>query len=237
MSIEDVFSGRSRWHVEQGDSVDVLARIPAQSFDAVVTDPPAGIGFMNLAFDHHKGGRAQWVAWLARILGLARVATRDGARALVWSLPRTSHWTGCAVEDAGWMIESEINHLFGVGFPKGKSQLKPAHEGWKLARNGVSVPLNIDDVRIQGTVQRGAGAVGFGVDRDDGYAVGTGREYQSSGRWPATVEFSHTPWCVCAGTRTAIRNVETGALPRGDGLGDARCAATVHAVAVSRHAC
>lgn len=209
--VRAVLDGTRRWAVVCDDSEHVLATFPAASFGALITDPPAGIGFMNLAFDHHKGGRVQWVAWLARILGLARVATRDGARALVWSLPRTSHWTGCAVEDAGWMIESEINHLFATGFPKGKSQLKPAHEGWKLARNGPSTPLNIDDVRIQGTVQRGAGAVGFGVDRDDGYAVGTGREYQSSGRWPATVEFSHTPWCVCAGTRTAIRNVETGA--------------------------
>ena len=209
--VRAVLDGTRRHAVVCDDSEHALATFPAAAFGALITDPPSGITFMGAEWDHHKGGRAQWVAWLARILGLARVATRDGARALVWSLPRTSHWTGCAVEDAGWMIESEINHLFGVGFPKGKSQLKPAHEGWKLARNGVSVPLNIDDVRIQGTVQRGAGAVGFGVDRDDGYAVGTGREYQSSGRWPATVELSHTPWCVCVGTRTAIRNVETGA--------------------------
>lgn len=199
--VRAVLDGTRRHAVVCDDSEHALATFPAAAFGALITDPPSGITFMGAEWDHHKGGRAQWVAWLARILGLARVATRDGARALVWSLPRTSHWTGCAVEDAGWMIESEINHLFGVGFPKGKSQLKPAHEGWKLARNGVSVPLNIDDVRIQGTVQRGAGAVGFGVDRDDGYAVGTGREYQSSGRWPATVELSHTPWCVCVGTR------------------------------------
>lgn len=199
--VRAVLDGTRRHAVVCDDSEHALATFPAAAFGALITDPPSGITFMGAEWDHHKGGRAQWVAWLARILGLARVATRDGARALVWSLPRTSHWTGCAVEDAGWTIETEVDHLFGQGWPKGKSQLKPAHEGWKLARNGVSVPLNIDDVRIQGTVQRGAGAVGFGVDRDDGYAVGTGREYQSHGRWPATVELSHTPWCVCVGTR------------------------------------
>ena len=101
----------------EGDDLAVLAALPAACVDAVVTDPPAGVSFMGAEWDHHKGGRAQWVAWLAEVLRHARAATRDGGRALVWSLPRTSHWTGCAVEDAGWSIETKGYHLFGCLTP------------------------------------------------------------------------------------------------------------------------
>ena len=40
MSINDVLSGAARWHVEQGDCLDVLRALPDASVDAVVTDPP-----------------------------------------------------------------------------------------------------------------------------------------------------------------------------------------------------
>jgi DNA methylase len=33
-------------------------------------------------------------------------------------LPRTSHWTATALEDAGWEIRDIVTHLFGSGFPK-----------------------------------------------------------------------------------------------------------------------
>lgn len=43
--IADVLSGRSRWCVVTGDCLDVLRSIPAGSVDAVVTDPPYGMGW------------------------------------------------------------------------------------------------------------------------------------------------------------------------------------------------
>jgi DNA modification methylase len=132
----DVLAGRARWCVVEGDCADVLRALPDGGVDALVSDPPSGIAFMGAEWDRDKGGRSQWVAWLAGILSDARRATRDGGRAIVWSLPRTSHWTGCAVEDAGWSIETTIAHLFGTGWPKGKAQTKPAQETWWLARTG-----------------------------------------------------------------------------------------------------
>ena len=138
MTPADVIEGRARWCVVEGDSAEVLRALPAASVHAVVTDPPAGIAFMGAEWDGAKGGRSQWVAWLASVLGLARVATVPGGRAIVWALPRTAHWTGCAVEDAGWAIESKLYHLFGTGWPKGRSQLKPSAEEWLLARTGPS---------------------------------------------------------------------------------------------------
>jgi site-specific DNA-methyltransferase (adenine-specific) len=36
----------------------------------------------------------------------------------VWSLPRTEHWTACAIEDAGFEIRDGVYHLFAQGWPK-----------------------------------------------------------------------------------------------------------------------
>ena len=101
-----------------GDCLDVLRELPDASVDAVVTDPPAGIGFMGRDWDHHKGGREQWIAWLAEVMGEALRVIKPGGHALVWAMPRTSHWTATALEDAGWEIRDCITHLFGSGFPK-----------------------------------------------------------------------------------------------------------------------
>lgn len=43
---------------------------------------------------------------------------KPGAHGLVWALPRTSHWTATALEDAGFEIRDCVYHLFGSGFPK-----------------------------------------------------------------------------------------------------------------------
>jgi site-specific DNA-methyltransferase (adenine-specific) len=43
---------------------------------------------------------------------------KPGAHGLVWAIPRTSHWTATALEDAGFEIRDAVTHLFGSGFPK-----------------------------------------------------------------------------------------------------------------------
>jgi site-specific DNA-methyltransferase (adenine-specific) len=105
--------------LHRGDALDVLRTLPDASVHAVVTDPPSGIAFMNMAWDDDRGGRAQWVAWLAEIMCEVYRVLKPGAHGLVWALPRTSHWTACALEDAGFEIREKVYHLFGNGFPKG----------------------------------------------------------------------------------------------------------------------
>lgn len=107
-----------RWTLHHGDCLDWLRTVESESVDSIVTDPPAGIAFMNKAWDHHKGGRAQWVAWLAEILRECLRVLKPGGHALVWSIPRTEHWTACAVEDAGFEIRDGVYHLFAQGWPK-----------------------------------------------------------------------------------------------------------------------
>jgi DNA modification methylase len=101
-----------------GDCLEVLKTLESDSVDALVTDPPAGIGFMGKDWDHHKGGRDQWVAWMREVMTEALRVLKPGAHGLVWAIPRTSHWTGTALEDAGFEVRDRIAHVFGSGFPK-----------------------------------------------------------------------------------------------------------------------
>jgi DNA modification methylase len=214
--------------IHHGDALDVLRGMPDASVDAVVTDPPAGIGFMGKKWDtvgamverpadtsvawdrvggnHHpendhdrartrRSERGKFVAYLSAILAECYRVTKPGGRLLCWSIPRTMHWTGCAVEDAGWVIENTIAHMFGSGFPKAKSQLKPGREDWWLARKpGPKVlPLNIDACRIAGPKDvpasvgtRNLGALGVGWGLNPGTDAQDGRN-PDVGRWPANV--------------------------------------------------
>ena len=143
--------------LHQGDAREVLKSIPSCSVDSSVTDPPAGIAFMGKDWDKDKGGRMNWTRWLTSVFEEVHRVLKPGGYCLVWALPRTSHWTAWAVEDAGFEIRDVVTHHFGTGFPKslnvGKAidkttpatdaakqwegfgtALKPASEHWILAR-------------------------------------------------------------------------------------------------------
>lgn len=101
-----------------GDCLEVMRDLPDDCVDSIVCDPPAGIAFMGKAWDSDKGGRLQWVAWMESVAAECLRVMKPGGHALVWALPRTSHWTGWAWESAGWEPRDKIVHLFGSGFPK-----------------------------------------------------------------------------------------------------------------------
>lgn len=197
--------------IHEGDCLEALRELADCSIDALLTDPPAGIAFMGTAWDGARGGRDQWIAWLADVMREALRILKPGAHGLVWALPRTSHWTATALEDAGFEIRDRVTHLFGQGFPKGgqvkghpgfSPTLKPAAEDWWLVRkpfrgsvtkcmneHGVGA-LNIDACRIEAS---------DGVDRarpfrtpNKIYGGGAGCSIGASahnelGRWPAHV--------------------------------------------------
>jgi len=104
--------------VIEGDCLDVMKMFDNDMFDSIVTDPPAGISFMGKKWDHDKGGRNQWIAWMTTVATECLRVIKPGGHALVWSIPRTSHWTATAWENAGWECRDKIVHIFGSGFPK-----------------------------------------------------------------------------------------------------------------------
>lgn len=120
-----------------GDCKEVLKTLPENSVDAIVTDPPAGISFMGKEWDDDKGGREGWVKWLSEVMSEAKRVLKPGGHALVWALPRTSHWTGTALENAGFEVRDCVYHLFGSGFPKSLDISKAIDK-----QNGVEHPKN-----------------------------------------------------------------------------------------------
>jgi DNA modification methylase len=104
--------------VIKGDCLEVLKSLEDNSVDSLVTDPPAGISFMGKEWDDNKGGRLQWIKWMSQVMEECMRVMKPGAHGLVWAIPRTSHWTATALEDAGFEIRDVVTHLFGSGFPK-----------------------------------------------------------------------------------------------------------------------
>lgn len=99
-----------------GESERLGELLGPESVEAVVTDPPAGIDFMGKEWDSDRGGRAAWVAWLGMILAQAFRVLKPGGYAVVWAIPRTSHWTATALEDAGFEIRDRIHDIAAADF-------------------------------------------------------------------------------------------------------------------------
>jgi hypothetical protein len=114
-------SANAAYELRLGDCMDVAIGLPtilSNSVEAMVSDPPAGIGFMGKDWDGDRGGRREWVQWLAGVMRECLRVLKPGAHGLAWALPRTSHWTAMALEDAGFEVRDVVTHHFGTGFPK-----------------------------------------------------------------------------------------------------------------------
>ena len=125
--------------VIQGDCLEVLKGIPDNYFDSLITDPPAGISFMGKNWDDHKGGMLQWINWMSEVMAECLRTMKPGACGLVWSIPRTSHWTGMALELAGFRLIDCVHHCFGSGFPKGQDISKHIDAVYKAEREVVGI--------------------------------------------------------------------------------------------------
>jgi hypothetical protein len=147
----------------RGDAAKVIAEVLKENtIDAVITDPPAGIAFMGKTWDSDKGGRNAWIAWLAGIMGGALRVLKPGGYGLIWALPRTSHWTACALEDAGFEIRDVVVHLFGTGFPKSKDASKAIDErAGLLPLRKVCAEMGITESVVRGTKAAGLTDAGY----------------------------------------------------------------------------
>lgn len=256
------------WWLFQGDCLDVMGAWPQNSVDAVVTDPPAGIAFMGKEWDdfrrarnsadtsrdnqfgrlsargpeYARGDRDNFVEFIRARFAEALRLLKPGGHALVWAIPRTSHWTACGLEDAGFEIRDRVSHLFGTGFPKSLNieggygtALKPAVEDWWLVRKpldstvadtfarwGTGV-LSIDDCRIatdeNPSAARRAAAIGreTGVWANDRRSIETyqrERAGEALGRWPAHLVLDEEAAAVLD-QQTAVLDQQSGTLKSG----------------------
>ena len=92
------------------DSIEVMRGMEENSIDAIVTDPPYGIGFMGKGWDVAVPGE-DWARECLRVL-------KPGGALIAFAATRTVHRLTVAIEDAGFDIRDQIGWLQWQGFPK-----------------------------------------------------------------------------------------------------------------------
>jgi len=107
----------------QGDCLEEMKKLPDNSVDTLITDPPYGLSFMGKKWDYDVPSEEIWKECL-RVL-------KPGGTALIFAGSRTQHRMAVRVEDAGFILKDTIMWLYGSGFPKAtdiSKQLDKGHE-------------------------------------------------------------------------------------------------------------
>lgn len=181
----------------EGDCLEVLGSLEPESVDAIVTDPPYGIGFQHERWDsaaiREAAARAghdrlnpneAFEAWCRIWASECRRVMKPGAFLAAFGSPRTYHRLACGVEDAGLEVRDTLMWLYAEGMPKfgryypgGRATtLKPAFEPIVLARR-----------ELDGTTEETIAGHGTGALNADACRV--------EGRLPANVILGHDPNC------------------------------------------
>ena len=132
------------------DCIDGMRELPAESVDAIVTDPPYGLNFMGKDWDHGVPGEQFWSEAL-------RVA-KPGAYLLSFGGTRTYHRLACAIEDSGWEIRDCLGWLYGSGFPKSMDVSKAIDKSLGAERS--TVRIDAKKVRNPKSINSGHGVDG-----------------------------------------------------------------------------
>ena len=188
-----------RWRLIEADALSTLARLPADSVDAVCADPPYGIDIA--AWDGAEIRRAvrkdgerlsdgeAFERWTARWAAECLRVLKPGGHAAIFGAPRTCHRLVVGIEDAGFEVRDQLLWLNGQGLPKSRrlpdglgTNLKPVYEPILLARK----PL--EGSTIENLEKFGTGALNIEATR-----IGEAQY------WPAHLVLSHAPGCQ-AGT-------------------------------------
>lgn len=93
-----------------GDCLEQMKALADNSVDAVVTDPPYGLAFMNKKWDYDVPSVDVWRE-VFRVL-------KPGGHVLSFGGTRTYHRMVVNIEDAGFEIRDQVQWIYGSGFPK-----------------------------------------------------------------------------------------------------------------------
>ncbi len=189
-----------RWGLVEADALLLLARLPNACVDAIVTDPPYGIGFHHEAWDGQEIRRVAgqdgrqtsaseaFACWTRLWAEQCRRVLKPGGQMVAFGAPRTFHRLVSGIEDAGLEVRDLLMWLYGQGVPKSRrmpggtgTALKPAYE-----------PILLCRAPITGTAKANLQMWGTGALNIDAARVQTD---EHPGYWPANVTLSHDSGC------------------------------------------
>ena len=116
----------------RGDCMDVLASMEPESVDAIVCDPPYGLGFMGKRWDALPPG-VDWARLCLRVL-------KPGGHLVAFGGTRTVHRLATAIEDAQFEIRDMISWNYYSGFPKSKNVALSIDKGEGYPNRGRAIP-------------------------------------------------------------------------------------------------
>lgn len=166
-------------HVEirLGDCREIIATLPDNSVDSIVTDPPYELGFMGKKWD------ATGIAYDVNLWAECLRVIKPGGHLLAFGGTRTYHRMTCSIEDAGFEIRDCIGWLYSSGFPKSHN-LKGEWDGWGTALKPALEPVVMARKPLIGTVAANVTEYGTGALDIDGARIAE--------RWPANVIIDET---------------------------------------------
>jgi len=105
---------KSFYKIYNDDCISLLSKKKENTIDAIITDPPYGLGFMGKKWDRIGDEQLFHREWAKKVIRVAK----PGAFMLSFGGTRTFHRMCCGIEDAGWEIRDCIMWVYGSGFPK-----------------------------------------------------------------------------------------------------------------------
>jgi len=168
-----------------GDNIESLKKLPDNSIDSIVTDPPYGLSFMGKKWDYDVPSVQFWKeVW--RVL-------KPGGHVLSFGGSRTYHRMVVNIEDAGFEIRDQIMWLYGSGFPKSRNigkdiekinvdipvyEINNEYEGWGTALKPANEPICVARKPLsEKSVAENVLRWGTGGINVDGCRVGTTDTY------------------------------------------------------------
>jgi DNA modification methylase len=121
-----------RFNLFEGNCLEVMKTMDADSIDSIVTDPPYELGFMGKSWD------SSGIAFNVAVWQEALRVLKPGGHLIAFSGSRTYHRMAVAIEDAGFEIRDQIMWVYGSGFPKSHNISKGIDKAaGKLQNEGV----------------------------------------------------------------------------------------------------
>ena len=95
-----------------GDCIEKLKELDDCSVEAIITDPPYELNFMNKKWDNTG------IAYNVDMWKECLRVLKPGGHLLSFGGTRTYHRMACAIEDAGFEIRDMLEWIYASGFPK-----------------------------------------------------------------------------------------------------------------------